>query len=88
MKCKCYSVPYYDTHNVSVEVFPYSGKNAHIIAKLEFFIFPTKIPQHFGERRNFQEFGSSFLGFSSEVSLISGGRYSLSLVTIVSKANH
>ncbi len=51
-------------------------------------IFFTSIPQLRGELQNFQEFGSLFLEFSSEVSLNSGGRYSLSLVTIVSKVNH
>ncbi len=41
-----------------------------------------------GGLRNFEEFGFSFLGFSSEISLISHGKYFLWLVTIVNKVNH
>ncbi len=70
------------------EGFPYSGKKRSYNRQTGILIFPTKFPEHTGELQYFQEFGSSFLGFSSEVSLISGGRYSLSLVTIVSKVNH
>ncbi len=51
-------------------------------------IFHTKFLQHSGGLRNIKEFGFSILGLSSEVSLISNGNYSLSLVTIVRKVIH
>ncbi len=48
-------------------------------------IFHTKISRHFGGLCNSKEFCFSFLGLSSDVSIISGVNYSLSLVTIVNK---
>ncbi len=49
------------------EGFPYSGKKRLYNRETGILILITKIPQHTGELRNFQEFGSWFLGFSSEV---------------------
>ncbi len=51
-------------------------------------IFHTEFPQHSGGFRNFNILGFSFLGLYSEVSLISGGNYSLLLGTIVSEVIH
>ncbi len=50
--------------------------------------FHTKFPQRSGGLRNFEEFGFSVLEFSHKISFVGGGKYYLSLVTIVVKVNH
>ncbi len=69
------------------EGFPYSGNERPYNRQTGNLIFSQQnLPNtlvHSDALQNFQEFGSSFVGFSSKFSLIGGGRYSLSLVTIV-----